>query len=272
MQTITPVTLYPCPITGKLYKTERGAKASAKKALEKQEQEALKLKEAQKAKEEKEAERDWLRMNLEDINDLPILMKQRAKELYGWDLDVNFGLHFGNVSNSHNCPINGVTNWGRRDPTKPESYWGWSGSIEGTLKGKVPKKTFGGSIADLIKEKFRVIHTGTGCPGRPNEYRIRISCELFLDDFPKLKEKYELFKLESIKEATNIKNTYKLNTSASNYAQDQDDVVKAQQAINRLTMIRKQKIDQHFNDYLEQHKQEPIPLHEDYQKLLKMFS
>jgi hypothetical protein len=88
----------------------------------------------------------------------------------------------------------------------------------------------------------------------------------------KLKEKYELFKLESIKEATNIKNTYKLNTSASNYAQDQDDVVKAQQAINRLTMIRKQKIDQHFNDYLEQHKQEPIPLHEDYQKLLKMFS
>jgi hypothetical protein len=37
-------------------------------------------------------------------------------------------------------------------------------------------------------------------------------------------------------------------------------------------MIKTQKIDQHFDDYLEQHKQEPIPLHEDYQKLFKMFS
>lgn len=272
MQTITPVTLYPCPITGKLYKTERGAKASAKKALEKQEQEALKLKEAQKAKEEKEAERDWLRMNLEDINDLPILMKQRAKELYGWDLDVNFRLHFGNVSNSHSCPINGVTNWGRRDPTKPESYWGWSGSIEGTLKGKVPKKTFGGSIADLIKEKFRVIHTGTGCPGRPNEYNIRISCELFLDDFPKLKEKYEFYMVERQKECTNDLEFNKLHHAASNYAFNHEDVVKADKLMARIRMIKDNKFKEYLNQYIEQNKKEPIPLHEDYQKLKEMFS
>ena len=199
-------------------------------------------------------------------------MKQRAKELYDWDLDVSFRLHFGTVSNSHNCPINGVTNWGNIDPDKPASYLGWSGQVNGTLNGKVQKKTFGGSIADLIKEKFKVIHTGTGCPGRPNEYRIRISCELFLDDFPKLKEKYEFYQLESIKEATNIKNTCNLNISASSYAQNHDDVVKAQQAINRLAMIRSQKIEQHFNDYLMQHEKKPIPLHEDYPKLKQMFT
>jgi hypothetical protein len=270
--TIAPVTMYPCPVSGRLYKTERGARASAKRELEKQEQEAIKLKEAQKAKEEKEAERDWLRMNLEDINDLPVLMKQRAKELYNWDLDVSFDLWFSNVSNSHSCPIGGVTNWGQRGANSPTSYPGWSGQIRGTLKGKVPKTTFMGTIADLIKEKFRVIHTGTGGPGRPNEYDMRIGCQLFLDDFPKLKEKYEFYIVERQKERTNDVEFNNLYHAASNYALNHEEVVKADKLMARIRMIKDNKFKEYLNQYAEQNKKEPIPLHEDYQKLKEMFS
>jgi hypothetical protein len=130
--------MYPYPITGKLYKTESGAKKSAEKALKKQEQEEIRLKEEQKSREEKEAEVNWLRLNLEDIKDLPVLMKQRMKDLYNWDLDVTFDLRFGNISNTHNCPIIGVTNW-YCDENIVKHYLGWYSRIWGTLTGKVPK-------------------------------------------------------------------------------------------------------------------------------------
>jgi hypothetical protein len=34
------------------------------------------------------------------------------------------------VSNSHSCPHNGVTNWGNRDKNAPTSYPGWSGRVD----------------------------------------------------------------------------------------------------------------------------------------------
>ena len=181
--TITPVTMYPCPVSGRLYKTERGARASAKRALEKQEQEAIKLKEEQKSKEEKEAERDWLRMNLEDINDLPILMKQRAKELYDWDLDVSFRLHFGTVSNSHNCPINGVTNWGNIDPDKPASYLGWSGQVNGTLNGKCKRKPLVVLLLILLKRNSKSFIQGQAALADQMSIALELVVNLFLMTF-----------------------------------------------------------------------------------------
>lgn len=34
------------------------------------------------------------------------------------------------VSNSHSCPVNGVTNWGVRDPDAPIGYPGWEGRAD----------------------------------------------------------------------------------------------------------------------------------------------
>jgi hypothetical protein len=34
------------------------------------------------------------------------------------------------VSNSHSCPVGGVTNWGNRDPAAPTGYPGWHGRMD----------------------------------------------------------------------------------------------------------------------------------------------
>lgn len=38
-------------------------------------------------------------------------------------------IRYGNVSNTHDCPIDGKSNWGGRDPDTPTSYPGWSGRV-----------------------------------------------------------------------------------------------------------------------------------------------
>lgn len=272
MQTIAPVTMYPCPITGKLYKTERGAKNSAKREQLRIEAEEAKRKEQQKSKEQKEEEINWLRLNLEDINDLPVLMKSRFKELYDWDLNVAFyGLRFGSVSNSHTCPIGGVTNWSRQHKDRPTSYLGWSGRIEGTLKGNVPKLTFINSISDIITGKFKGLHTGTGGGGSPNEYKMSIGFNMFLDDFPKLKEKYEKYLIEKEKSDTNKSNIAKIKANAINYAKNHSDYQKALNLFKRVEFILNQKFEQLNQEYQDKNPVIPITLSDDYQTLKEMF-
>lgn len=42
---------------------------------------------------------------------------------FAWDI------HYGDVSNTHECPVGGETNWGGRDEDKPQSYPGWRGRV-----------------------------------------------------------------------------------------------------------------------------------------------
>lgn len=42
---------------------------------------------------------------------------------FSWELT------YGEVSNSHSCPIDGVTNWGKRKEDEPTSYKGWNGRV-----------------------------------------------------------------------------------------------------------------------------------------------
>lgn len=273
MTILTPIQMFACPETGKLYKTERGALASAKRAKEAREKVEAEEKEKQKSLEEVEKEVNWLRLNLEDVKDLPKLMKSRAKELYDWDLDVRLhNLYFCNVSNSHNCPINGVTNWCEIDVDKPTHYLGWSGRITGMLRGAVPKLTFMNSIADAIKLKFKGMHTGTGNPGSPNEYSMDIGFNMFLDDFPKLKEKYEIYENESIKHNKNTLNFNKLNNEAHEFAKNHPDYKKAQALLEKVRSIRDIRYNNLFDEYRNQNKVELIPVSDDYGYLSKMFS
>lgn len=273
MTTLTPIQMFACPETGKLYKTEKAALASAKKAKEAREKLKLEEKEKQKSIEEKEKEVNWLRLNVEDVNDIPKLMKSRAKELYDWDLDVSFSyLYFGKVSNSHSCPIDGVTNWCGIDVDKPTHYLGWSGRITGMLRGTVPKLTFMNSIADAIKLKFKGIHTGTGNPGSPNEYPMDIGFNMFLDDFPKLKEKYELYEIESRKYNQNTLNLNNLANEAHEFAKNHPDVKKAETLLEKVRSIRDIRYNNLFDEYQDQNKVELIPISDDYEYLSKMFN
>lgn len=82
---------------------------------------------------------------------------------------TEFSLYWNsNVSNSHSCPHNGVTNWGAKDD-KPTGYPGWSGRVEWIVKW--PKEWDGLYLgSDLFaKGTFRSgrqrAHTGTGGGG-----------------------------------------------------------------------------------------------------------
>ena len=55
---------------------------------------------------------------------------------FSWDLRRH-----EHVSNSHHAPLNGVTNWSRRDPGNPTGYPGWEGRV--WIRYKDSPKSFG---------------------------------------------------------------------------------------------------------------------------------
>lgn len=83
-------------------------------------------------------------------------LKSEGAAVAGFAWDVRHG----DVSNSHDCPIDGVTNWGRK-ANKPTSYPGWNGRV--WIRYSKPIKSFG-------SEPFRntLTYTGTGGWGSYN--------------------------------------------------------------------------------------------------------
>lgn len=79
------------------------------------------------------------------------------------------------VSNSHNCPLNGVTNWGNHRPGAPRGYPGWQGRIEYQTSHKLP--IFG-------RDVFRRTGINTGSGGGITNNCFGFSVELFDADWP----------------------------------------------------------------------------------------
>jgi len=106
------------------------------------------------------------------------------------------------VSNTHSCPHNGVTNWGGSKDA-PRGYPGFTLNLDysvealGSESGQYP-----GSSS--MWENTR-IHTGSGGGGgfivhkgsspRAGVQTFRYSVNIFLDDFPKMKEEIEKAKV-----------------------------------------------------------------------------
>lgn len=89
-----------------------------------------------------------------------------------------FDLRWGNnISNSHSCPRDGVTNWGHHIDDRPRGYPGWQGEIEYQLSHDI------GSFTDVFKRSG--IHTGSG-GGRGN-FKCAYDVKLFADDWPGMK-------------------------------------------------------------------------------------
>lgn len=146
---------------------------------------------------------DYIRLNLADINDLPLMIVNKSKELLGIDIsELSINIRYdATVSNSHGCPINGVTNWGGMIENHPRNYPGWYGSIGYFAKSKNNKNRWDGSpfLTPYSQGSyFRGFHLGGGCPGRLNEYRTDSSFYFFIDDFPVLKQEINK-KIEKIK-------------------------------------------------------------------------
>ncbi len=119
------------------------------------------------------------------------------------------------VSNSHSCPVDGVTNWGGREKLKdgspaPRGYPGWTGSIEWLVEW--PKEFDGIYLgSDLFSRGTfnsgrQRAHTGTGGGGGGHfnkEFntwcqRPRYSFSIFASDWPGMARYYEKRKMWSL--------------------------------------------------------------------------
>lgn len=95
-------------------------------------------------------------------------------------LDLRYN---NSVSNTHDCPRDGVTNWGGREffkdgTPKPRGYPGWHGRIEYQMSHDMG---FGSSAMRNLG-----IHTGTGGGGGGNNYGYDV--RFFAADWPVLAE------------------------------------------------------------------------------------
>lgn len=119
-------------------------------------------------------------------------------------------LHFGDVSNSHSCPIGGKTNWSGRDKDLPTSYKGWNGDI--TIVYSQTKNTdLDRDRVENLVEHFPGINTGSGgyrgdVYNDVKGYVLQYNLKLYLDDFPVIKQQYEEYE-KLLKEKNNWENT-----------------------------------------------------------------
>jgi hypothetical protein len=95
------------------------------------------------------------------------------------------------VSNSHRCPKDGVTNWGRH-ADQPTGYPGWRGRVEWSIEWpKQFEHCYIGS--DLFSGDLTRIHTGTGGGGgwKDGLQSFGYDVTIFASDWPGLARHHE---------------------------------------------------------------------------------
>ena len=186
------VTVWKCPHTGKLF--EDKTKYQTHLGRLSRERRARRRIQADRA----QAQAWWLQLQQQEANirDLPEFVLKNQQKFWAeaartrpgdWEqvgktyrgvicpvplvLEfTRFDLRWSNsVSNTHDCPHNGVTNWGGtvklKDGTPaPRGYPGWRGRIEWLVKWP---RAWHGSYpgSELFSGHFVRIHTGTGGGG-----------------------------------------------------------------------------------------------------------
>ena len=177
--------MYECSFCKRAYEDVEYAESCEQNCREKQEE--------KKIQEEIYKERNSIRERATSVDHLAELLESFAKRC-GKPVKVKFERMNINMtlSNSHSCPIGGVTNW-RRASDKPRGYPGISGRIE---VSKLNEKTrwlsieaFGNNPMNSDLKLIPGINLGSGGGG---SYEVF----LFFTDFPKINRKFK--KLDSL--------------------------------------------------------------------------
>lgn len=263
-----------CPFSGKTFKTKKAAEKSAAQfqllAKEKEQNETR----AQKAKEQLEFESNFVRLNARSIKNFKPLIEQKAKEFWGWDVKINFQLHFGAPSNSHGAPLNGVENW-NRDKSKPLNYLGWNGRVSGSLNNYITTN-YSPSINDVIFSRygkgFKGFHTSCGCPGTVNKTEMDIGFYCFLNDFPLIKEKYEIFindrkKLEQYESWIEIR-----DEDACEWAENKKEIIDLDNKIEELKLSRNLLFQSYRTEYISDNQIDKPVINDNFGELKVEFS
>jgi len=178
---------FACPICEEIYKTE----AAASKCEAACTQAKIDLEEERQLETQLEELRNYVRLNAESVKDICKMSMEVSKKLNKsqyikeMTLRVRYVEH---ASNSHSSPIGQPTNWGRKSD-KPTGYPALYGDILFTYnKGG---KLSGSDIFSKWGDKgIQGINTGGG-GSRSGNNTYGYGVTLWLDDFPKIKEKIE---------------------------------------------------------------------------------
>jgi hypothetical protein len=232
MKEIKEVKVYICPETGKKCRSRAEAERSAAAAIKAKEDAVIAAEQRKLAEKSNLEKKDWVRLNATNVSEIENLIVQKAKEFWGFDCEVDINVTFGQVSNSHGAPIGEKTNWSSHNKNYPTSFLGWSGRIIASIKNYKKSKNSSESVSSLLFGNygggvgFRGFHTSSGCPGDAGgQYPMDIGFYFFLQDFPKLVESYELFKIEYQKIIDHKINLQSQNEAASRYADSRQDVL-----------------------------------------------
>jgi len=257
MKEIKTQTVYLCPETGKKCRSRAEAERSAAAAIKAKEDAAIAAEQKRLEQESNLANKDWIRLNLTNIEDIPKLIKEKAKEFWNIDCDIRIRVSFGNVSNSHGAPLNKKCNWSGKDANYPTSFLGWSGEIKGTISNYKKSRDISESVNSLLFNNygggrgFRGFHTSCGCPGdAEGKYPMDIGFYFFLEDFPKLVESYELFNTEYQKVINHKEAVKRRNAEAEYRSNSQSDVTELENQIFELKLKLGKLTTQHREKYI----------------------
>lgn len=282
MKEIKTQTVYLCPETGKKCRSRAEAERSAAAAIKAKEEAAIAAEQKRLQNESNIEKKDWVRLNLTNIEDIPKLIKEKAKEFWNLDCEIEVNVSFGNVSNSHAAPIGKKTNWSGKDDNYPTKFLGWSGQVKGNIFNYKKTKNSSDSVNSLLFNNygnglgFRGFHTSSGCPGDSGgEYPMNIGFYFFLEDFPKLAESYELFNTEYQKVINHKEAVKRRNAEAEYHSNSQSDVIELENQIFELKLKLGKLTTQHREKYILDNPVAPPTLDsrlEDLKKVFKSYS
>jgi hypothetical protein len=152
--------------------------------------------------------RSCVRKSIDDINQLPKAIEDFVREHFdGWIRFSKFDLKFHDKIRPYfNAPIG--KRKARWDELGGIKYPGWKGAIEGDISFFNQPLKLKGSLKEFNSSKIRNrtingfsclvgsddgfiegVNTGTGSGGTSFQY----DCTIYVDDFPKIKEKYDQY-------------------------------------------------------------------------------
>jgi len=244
MKEIKEVKAYICPETGEKYLSRAEAERSAAAVIKAREEKRIAAEQKKLAEQSNLEKQDWIRLNATNIEEIPQLIEQKAKEFWGINCKVKIDVSFGKVSNSSNAPFGKKTNWSGENKNYPTSFLGWRGKIVAHFSNYKKKAGhFDYSISNVLFCEngrgigFKGFYTGTGCPGDiGGEYPMDIGFSFFLEDFPKLAESYKLFKKEYQKVLDNKEDVRHLMSKAEMAVNTHQGVNKIADQIFNLNM------------------------------------
>jgi hypothetical protein len=180
---------YACQHCESIYKTQQKAVACEKKCVARNKEEIAE----QERKDNLETLMHYVRLNAESVEDVCKLSKEVSEKLFpkstikDMKLRVGYSVH---ASNSHSSPFGGVSNFSpRQNPEKPKGYPALTGTIK-VVFNKEPK----GFSSDVFDKYNGIAGINTGSGGyRGNEggYTVEYGVTLWLNDFPKIKDRIE---------------------------------------------------------------------------------